>query len=127
MAFLRSPVFSVAMSAVAVAFCLLWILGDRSTKRDTVIVELGPIANGPTFSMPVFVNFRRANGKEMFATILHDELDPSVFTLTRGTYLVSVEQCGGKGWITTSSVTLVQVIFLTHPVRGRTVCIVRPG
>lgn len=115
------------MTATAVAFCLLWILGDRSTKRDTVIVELGPIANGPTFSLPLFVNFRRANGKEIFATTVHDGLDPAVFTLRRDTYLVSVDQCGGRARIATRSVTLVEVIFLSHRVRGRTVCIVRPG
>ena len=115
------------MSAVAVAFCLLWLSDHRSTKRDTVIVELGPIANGPTFSLPVFVNFRKANGKEMFATTLHNGLEPSVFTLARGTYLVSVEQCGANTRVATRSVTLVEVIFPSQRVRGRTVCIVRPG
>jgi hypothetical protein len=126
MAFLRSPVFSVAMTAMAVAFCLLWILEGRSTKRDTFVVELGAIPSDATFSMPVFVDFRR-DGKFVAAPTLHNGLEPAVFTVARGTYMVSVEQCGGRARIATSSITLVDVIFPTHRVRGRTVCLVRPG
>ena len=123
---LRSPVYGLVATAAAIAFCALWIFDGRASQGAVLVTELGNVPKNASFSMPIFVHVRAANGKLVYSPILHNGLEPAVFAIDRGTYVVTVENCGGTGRIkTTSTVTVVAVLFMTHRVNGRTVCLIR--